>query len=332
MRSFVRPLRKVLASTSVRLAVSAALITGVLVRVGPGPIADALRDARVPLVIAAVGALLAAFLVAAERWRVFLDAAGLSVDRAEAVRITFIGALTTNVLPGGAGGDVARAWLVSPGRRAEGLATVVVDRVTLFGCSVLLGWLAFPFAEAPGKLAAALAATTAVGAALAIAASGAVDVSRRLGRRAPRLGAVLGPFGTSLRECVVRPRVWLLTTVLGVVYQSCVVLEVWLLCGALGLGLSYALVATVTPPVLVLSALPFSIGGIGIREISYVTLLAPVGVAASGATSLGLLAGLSYLAASLPGVAWLATRGRRRRAELPSVTAAGVAEITSGHP
>ena len=69
----------------------------------------------------------------------------------------------------------------------------------------------------------------------------------------------------------------------------------------LGLDLDLALIAVVVPLVLIATALPISIGGFGVREGSYVALLADVGVSAGDATLLSLLSAAAMAIASLPG-------------------------------
>jgi hypothetical protein len=69
----------------------------------------------------------------------------------------------------------------------------------------------------------------------------------------------------------------------------------------LGLGLAPALIAVVVPLVLIATALPVSIGGFGVREGSYVALLADAGVSSGDATLLSLLSAAAMALASLPG-------------------------------
>lgn len=290
----------------VRAAVSVVLLAIVLASAGVGEVLDRLRGGDLWLLVPSTACLVAAFLVGAERWRRFLRAAGVDRPYGAVLRVTFVGAFATNLLPGTVGGDAARAWLVGPGRRVQGLATVLVDRLSLFGCSVALGWIALVSAGAPHELVVALCLATVVVAVAGLVLTGAVGVGGRLGGRAEtRLGVALGSLAAAARDCVRSGRVLVVATALGLAYQALVVLEVWLLAEAISLDLSYATLAVVTPPVLLLSVLPLGIGGFGIREVSYVALLAAVGVGAADATVLSLLAGTVYVLASLPGAVGL---------------------------
>jgi hypothetical protein len=64
--------------------------------------------------------------------------------------------------------------------------------------------------------------------------------------------------------------------------------------------------------VLVVTALPFSLGGLGLREGSYVVLLHQAGVSTTDATLVSLLATLLFALATLPGAYALVKRSPTR--------------------
>ena len=57
-----------------------------------------------------------------------------------------------------------------------------------------------------------------------------------------------------------------------------------------------------------LTAIPISIGGFGVREGSYVLLLRYAGVTATGATLFGVVTGVVFAIASIPGALVLLRR------------------------
>jgi hypothetical protein len=92
-----------------------------------------------------------------------------------------------------------------------------------------------------------------------------------------------------------------------VVVQSASVAQVWLLGGALGLRVPLVAYAVVVPLVSLLTMLPISVFGVGVREVSLVTLLAPLAVAPEAALALGVLwFALSVAASLIGGVVYLA--------------------------
>ena len=94
----------------------------------------------------------------------------------------------------------------------------------------------------------------------------------------------------TVRACVRAPVLWR-TLALGIGFQALVVLSAWFLVHAILLELSFGVVAVSLPPALILSVLPISIAGFGVREGSYVLLLGHAGVSATDATLFSLLSG-----------------------------------------
>ncbi len=301
-------LRRALGSTWARVAVGLLLLAVVLAWTGVSDVVDRVRVVRPELVAAAVVALFAAFAVGAERWRRLLHEAGVERSYGSVLGVTLAGAFTTNFLPGNLGGDAARAWLVGPGQRLEGLGTVIVDRLSLFGCSVVLGSALVPLAEAPSELVAGLGVATLAIAAVALVATGAVDLGRRAGTGGSGLAAMAAEVADAARRSFRRPSAIATIVLLGLVYQVLVVLEVWLLAEALSLDLSYALIGVITPIVLLVTALPISVGGLGVRELGYVAALASVGIDSADAATLSLLAATVFVVASAPGALTLLLR------------------------
>jgi len=83
---------------------------------------------------------------------------------------------------------------------------------------------------------------------------------------------------------------------------------------SLHLGISLLLTVAVTAAALLVTMIPVSVAGWGIRELSFMALLAPFGVGAPDAFLVGVLFGLAGLVAALAGgVSLLADYGNGRR-------------------
>jgi len=89
--------------------------------------------------------------------------------------------------------------------------------------------------------------------------------------------------------------------VLGFVGQIIAGLAVYTLSRGLGIELSLPVLVSVTGIILLLSMVPISFAGWGVREAAFVTLLVPLGISNSSALALGISFGLSTLVGSLPG-------------------------------
>jgi hypothetical protein len=302
------------------------LLALVATQIDFGAGASRLSHGRWGWLLAAVAAVFASLLLGAGRWYLYLRAAGIERGPSSVLRAYLIGAFTTNFLPSQAGGDVTRAWLAGRrGTRIRAATTVVVDRVTALGCLIVVAWLAFAFdhSSVPGTLVAALAATSGAFAAGWLVVALAV---RGAGRIAPKLPARLvgsaRDAGDSLRSCLARPVLWR-TSLIGLGFQALVALAAWLIAQAIMLSVPFSALLTTLPVVVVLAAAPVSIGGLGVREGSYVLLLGQAGVGTTEATLFSLMAATTFAIASLPGGLALLRRSERRvttRVDSPSGT------------
>lgn len=96
---------------------------------------------------------------------------------------------------------------------------------------------------------------------------------------------------------------------------------------ALGLDLDVTLLdcLALIPPVILITTLPISIAGWGVREGAMVAAFSLIGVAAEGALALSLLFGLLVVVTSLPGgVIWLLSGDRSTDMSVPDMEAGTV--------
>jgi hypothetical protein len=258
--------------------------------------------------------LFAAFVIASARWFIYLRAASVEATFGSTLRAYLIGVFTTNFLPSQVGGDVARAWIVGrPGTRTRAGATVVVDRVTALGCLIAVAWIALAAdpGSVPGSLLVTLAVVTAVFAGGSLLLLALLYGGGRLGRRVPlRLRSHARGARDATRACLAGRILWR-TIAYGLVVQSLAALSAWLVARAISLDVPFAALVVTLPLVIVLAVVPFSIGGLGLREGGFVVLLGQAGVSATEATVFSLLSAVAFALASLPGALLLLQRSRR---------------------
>ena len=301
-------------STPARLAITAILLGLLATQLDWSTALDRVRSGDPLWLAGAVLAVFTALAVAAWRWQRLLVSAELPAGPRAVLRGYFMGAFANNFLPTGFGGDAVRALTVArPGPQlARAATTVLADRLTSLACLLVLGWLVLPFdpGAVPGELVGLLAfgsAAALAGAALVWAAAR----SRALRARIPdRLRPIVSEMYQPLRVLAGDRPLIAQVTVLGLLYQAFILLSVWLDARAIGLELPFALIAVTVPLVLVLTLLPVSLAGFGVREGSFAVLLGTAGVSATDATLLSLTTVLTMAIASLPGaVAIVVGRG-----------------------
>lgn len=299
-------LRQAAGSLYARVAVTAGLLALVAFQVDWGKAADRVSAGQWGWFVAAVGVLVASLVVGAIRWDAFLRGAAVPATLGQAMRAYFIGIFSNNFLPTGFGGDAARAWII--GRTGEAplraAVSVLADRGSSLACGFVLAWVALAAdpGSVPSSLVLALAGASAAGllgaALLVVALRGAGPLARRLPDRV-RGWARQGR--ATLIGYARNRRLLGSALALGLVFQVLGVGGFWLASKTIGAGIPFSLMAVAVPLVLVITVLPISLAGFGVREGSFVVLLGEAGISATNATVVSLLSVAALALASLPG-------------------------------
>jgi uncharacterized protein (TIRG00374 family) len=250
------------------------------------------------------------------RWWLLLSIAGVDVPLATALRFYFIGIFANNFLPSTIGGDAAKVYYLG---RQHGHRTIVasvsVDRMLGLGSLALLAaasaWT-LPVVSPRFAWLRLAVTTAAVGSAAAIALVmfGTGGLQRWLtpfGQRAVGLGERLQRLRLDMKWLLRQPRI--------LAYAGAIVL-VYFVALSLVYAWFVALSGPQRPPLVavfaavtmtgVLTNVPISLNGLGLREQLHAWLFAPLGVPVEAAVAISLLLFAHVLVASLCGlVLWL---------------------------
>lgn len=290
---------------------AATCLLAVVVAVGPGAILRAIGGLG-PAELAVALLLHAAIVVAlSERWRMALRPLAASLPAAAALRMTASATLMNLVLPASVGGDVVRVVL---GHRhgisaSQGITAGIFDR--LIGLATLIfvvlgGALLSPHlipADWLGPLA-LLAALICIGTAAA------AWMLRRSGRLTRWRAAATGQGIAKLLS----PAILLKTAALSALGTAISAIIASVLAHGIGSDLPLSLSLALFPAVLLVSALPLSIGGWGLREVAAVPALSLSGMPADQAVAVSLCFGLTQMAAAalIAAALWLLDRPGRK--------------------
>ena len=244
---------------------------------------DALRHASPGWLIAGVLIAGAENFLGVIRWRIFLRMLGMRVPFWKSVQICLVALFCNTFLLGAVGGDLIRAaWLIRSGfGKTESLLSVIMDRVSGLAALIiytvaLTAWNHAWLMRSPGavKLFAGVliyqfGAVALIAVTLWAAARGHTN---RLPKWAPFPGFVrkLGAGYAKLAQD------WpgsLHAAALSMIMLLGYFAVYWCTARAFGLGISFIDLSTLIPVADVISALPISIGGLGVREGTFVVLL-----------------------------------------------------------
>jgi uncharacterized protein (TIRG00374 family) len=299
---------------AVKSAVTAGLVWLVLRGVDFGTALDRMAGLSLPAAITAVCLLSLHCFVAGWRWRMIMRLFGPALALPVSIRLFFEGYFFNNALPSTIGGDGVRIYRAN--RLGLPLAAsvngVLLDRVTgLTGLFILVA-VGQPLLYARVED----AATRLVFAAILLAGMAGI-AAMILARRIPegllpaRLRGPLHKLSEATHAAYLHPGVSLPVLGLSVVVHGLIVMSVHVI--AIGLGLDVGLFESLVlvPAVILLSTVPVSIGGWGLREGLMVAALGLAGVPADAALSVSILFGLAQIVAGLPGgLLWLMAGGR----------------------
>jgi uncharacterized membrane protein YbhN (UPF0104 family) len=293
-----------------RIGASAALLSLALAQADAPRLAEAVAGVRPAAVLLAFLLLVLQGPVLAARWAMVMRAIGSRVRLATAAAVTLAGMFFNQMLPTAVGGDLIRVY--ESRRRGTSLSAAIsgvfLDRasgVVGLALMVLAGLLVVEHRlEFPGRGAVVLAAAgicVAPAALLCLA-----KVPTRLGTIVPGLLRRLSRDATGV---FVRPSSALPLLGLSVVSHALYALSAYVLAVGLDVPLAIPEALTLVPPVVLVTMLPVSFAGWGLREAGMVVLLGAVGVSAADALAISVLLGGTTLLASLPGMGvWLLQR------------------------
>jgi glycosyltransferase 2 family protein len=291
----------------VRIAVSAVLLGWIAWHTDWPQVRDAFVKLKLGLWFAAVGVLLLCQAASARRWQVLARELRFERSVPRLLAYYLIGMYFNLLLPTSVGGDVMRAWYLDggSGRKLGALAAVLLDRIN--GLLVLIAMACVAVALSPLALPAWVSWTVWGIAGSAALGLGLLPVLQRLDVVPEARRQQLRTMLHALRA----PRALLEATAWSVFVQIANVLLVWLIGRALRADVPLSYYFVFVPMVSLLTLLPISVNGMGVREGGVALFLTPLGVSSSIATALaflwfltfgavGLLGGVVYLWGAFP--------------------------------
>lgn len=284
-----------------KLAVSLGLLAWLLSRIDADTLWHATRSVDPWYYLLALIATVLNLLLLAGKYAVLMRPVGLGLPFAFLVRVNFVCRFYALLLPGAVGDGLLR-WYQLNRRRPEGLrylGVMALERVSFLGVLLVAvlagGWLNLPpraevlferilpvlltgIVTVAGGTVWVLSGTRPPGAASMRNDHGPAGWRRHLHALANGLGQYRRRRATLLK-----------TLSLAIVWQACFGARVYLLALSAGLSLAAAQIMWVGSVVLLVQALPISMGGLGLREGAYVLLLGCWGLPPEKGLLLGLL-------------------------------------------
>jgi len=248
------------------------------------------------------------------RWQVILARCGVAANFVTVLRFTIIAQFFNQTLPSSVGGDGIRIWLI--GRRGNWRAaaySVFIDRAIGVVSLALLVVVCLPWSLALVRNTSGRIALIAIGVGCIAASAIFVAMSWERLRVLQRWAMTrhLAALARVALEILRSPRAALWVLALSIVVQLSSALAVW--CGTRAIGAEVPLLYAVilVPPVLLITVVPVSIAGWGVREGAMIAAFVYAGLPQSDGLIVSLILGVCYLSlGALGGLLWIATPNR----------------------
>lgn len=286
-----------------KIAVSLVLLIWIYLKV---------RHSGAALEIGGWGSILAVWLmqsalpfVQAERWRLIAATLSPKPPFSLAIGNVYVGQFFNQVLPSAIGGDAVRVWRLTRFMSAEAaLSSVALDRiVALIAVPIILILGAGLLARIvpPGSFRLGLYAMMLMASAgmVLLVIADRIPLPAALLRL--RVVEVLRAVPVAARGLFRRPACLLRTLALSMVIHAGVGTSLWLLARDFVPAAPLSAFLLLAPVVTLVTTVPISLGGWGVREGAMVTALGLVGIAPSVALAVSIEFGLIMLVVGLPG-------------------------------
>jgi uncharacterized protein (TIRG00374 family) len=259
--------------------------------------------------------MLAQSFVATLRWRLIGQIIGVTLAFGRALRIVFIGVFFNQTLPSSIGGDAVRVWMVMQegARLGKSVNVVLSDRVVALLVLIGLMGAALPllFTRVPDPVVktamSALVAGGVVAMGIFLVAGERIAAVLRRWRVSRPLGELASDFRALFRNVSRASQICFWSLVL----HMMTITIIYVLGRSLGAEIAFLDCFIIVPVVVLVTTLPVSVAGWGVRESAMVVGFSQVGMASADALAISICFGLTQIAVGLPGgLLWLVDRKR----------------------
>ncbi|MCP3477139.1 flippase-like domain-containing protein [Bradyrhizobium sp. CCGUVB1N3] len=314
-------MRRILLSAA-KIIVSGALLYLALRKVNPSDLFSRFTVSSLYWIALAIAVTFLQIFVGVLRWREISAQCGAPLELGRAMRYNVIGTFFNQTLPSAIGGDAVRLWLVARAGAGWRAATysIFVDRaIGLIALAIVivasLPWSYRFINDAQGRSALLLLDLAALAAGLGFLVFGALNwpwLKRWWATHHIHACAVIanrvifnrsrGPIVTILS---------LLVHVLTVVIAWCVVQSI---AAPVNFGETFLLI----PPVMLITMMPISIAGWGVREATMGLAFGFAGLAANEGVNISLLYGaVSFIVGAFGGLVWIFSAEKAQQGSAP---------------
>jgi len=286
---------------------------------------DALRERFTRIdyrwIAAALVVLILQIGLAGVRWQRIAKICGSRISWRRATLYTLIGTFFNQALPSTVGGDAARIWLMArdTGTWKSAIYSVLIDRAVGLIWLAVLVLVCLPWSLALIENPVGRSALIVIGSAGAAAPFGlyAITLIRRTALMRWKTIRHLHDIAALAWTTLTSPPASAVIAAVSISIHLLTILVVWLCAQAIGSPFALLQSMLLIPAVILISAVPVSIAGWGVRESAMIAVFSYAGLPDSDGLSVSILYGAAVFAVGIiGGVAWSLSANRVRLASL----------------
>jgi hypothetical protein len=268
-------------------------------------------------ILAAIAVVGIQVLLLSVRWRAIAIHCGASLPLARSLRLTMIGVFFNQILPSTIGGDGMRIWLFARDGAGWSKAThsVLLDRfigVLALAVMVVAGlpWALELIRDPVGRSALFVIGFGSIGASLAFIALGYIR-SAWLQRWWP--SRQVTQMAATMREVFASPTTGAQVIVVSLLIHVLTATIAWCAAQAVAAPFDFVSALLLIPPVILISTIPISIAGWGVRETAMVLAFGYAGLVESDGLIVSIVYGIAiFTVGIIGGIVWLASGEKLR--------------------
>lgn len=280
----------------IRVCISAGILFFLFQRVDLGKIIQVIHNINKPILIFVYVLVLSSYIIGFFRWRMLLIGVGLNLTNLEIFQSFCIGFFSNLFLPSTIGGDFSRSVDLSlrSQKPRQVVASVLLDRLSGYSALAAVALAALLLGY---KLIADIAVFFALGVMvilltiiLAILFNNFLfSRTSNLLRFFGRVGQALGNLHYEVHKFRMKKKIILKNFFYSLIIQLIIPFSYYLISLALGTRINLIYFFILIPIIAAITALPVSIGGLGLREASSMYFFTTVGMPAEIALTISLL-------------------------------------------
>ena len=290
--------------TALKLIFSLVLMVWVLRAIDAQGLLHLLTRLDLTCVSGAIALSTVGILLSVWKWSLLQRAFRQPTNPLHLLRLFWIGLFFNNILPGRTGGDIIRIYGIAP--RAKGLVnavfSVAADRILNLIALVTIGIVSSCFfPEIAGTYSRVVYGIAAAGCLAVLILTVVIAHSPGFLERFQNRCQLLNRVSSTVQPLLRYPRIVLAAFILAGLYQFTMILGNFVIARALHLDISVEIFICLIPLTALVTLIPVSLNGIGLREGAYAFIFSQAGIPPETAVAISIVATGCMMGLSLIG-------------------------------